>query len=568
MLNKETVNPSFKIPFLAQLNLLNTINAQIQEKLDEIYLDTPSRFRRGLVNGIGTVWKVITGSLDASDGEFYNECINKIEKDDKELQFLMKNQIQIVSSTIKNFNNTLRKLNLDETVFNANLVEIQQELAKNQETKYFFELQIKALNMIEQIMQTNSIILDELGNIIDSITFARLKILHPSVIKPEILLKELEKIPLKILHGNLPFDPNHDNLSKLIALIKIEAFQTKERIIFILHIPIVSYDEYDHYHVFAAPTRDPRTNLFHVLIPQYKYVAISKDRKQYFAVKEKECLELKENSNYLCHDIIPKPVASNSPCEIIILIESKINENCNKVIAAIDDYNVQKLNNNKWLLTLSHQLPVTTLCPGLNSQNEIINGNSILTLNPKCSAFIGITRVYASTDDNDTVTSDLIIPNIEYDCCEHLPAKEQLPKLTPIKINNLNLDELNVADEKLKEYDRNLDKIISEPFATRHYSTFTYVILTLVIILIFWFLLKCCMRRKLWGYFNGPSTSDHGPDSGPCCTRIYNYCNMGTNRSETPTIMTAVRYDAEEDTISYQRPGVPILSARIANKRL
>lgn len=42
----------------------------------------------------------------ASEGDYYNECINELKKNDKNLQ-TMKSEIQVVSSTIKHFNHTL-----------------------------------------------------------------------------------------------------------------------------------------------------------------------------------------------------------------------------------------------------------------------------------------------------------------------------------------------------------------------------------------------------------------------------------------------------------------------------
>lgn len=128
MLNKPHMNPSFLVPFRAQLSLLSTINSEIKEKLSEITLTETNRAKRGAFNFLGSIWKTITGNLDASDGDFYYECINKLEKDDKDLQLLMKNQIQIISSTIKTFNGTLRNLRIDEETFNDNLNKIEKEM--------------------------------------------------------------------------------------------------------------------------------------------------------------------------------------------------------------------------------------------------------------------------------------------------------------------------------------------------------------------------------------------------------------------------------------------------------
>lgn len=52
-------------------------------KYSEIFADIKSyssnRRKCGLTNGIGTIWKTVSGNLDASEGQYFNDCINKIE---------------------------------------------------------------------------------------------------------------------------------------------------------------------------------------------------------------------------------------------------------------------------------------------------------------------------------------------------------------------------------------------------------------------------------------------------------------------------------------------------------
>lgn len=553
MLNQDNLNPSFKIAFSAQLSLLNTINMEIKEKISEVQLTTTNRYKRGLINGLGSFWKLLTGNLDASDGEYYNDCINRLEKDDSQIQLLMKNQIHIISSTIRNFNNTLRNLEIDEITFNENIKLIQKEMEANRQTKYYYELQIKILNMIEQIMQSNTIILDYLNDIINSITFARLAILHPSVIDPKLLLQELNKIPSHLKHGNLPFSPTHDNLSKFINLIKLEAFQTNERIVFILHIPIMEFSEYELYHTFSLPTKDKKTDLFHVILPMFKYTAIARDSKQYVTTNLNDCKLFDQEQLIICFNLFPKPLNENAPCEVTILVESRIKEDCDKLITNINDYNIQKLLNNKWLIIVSNKLPVTTICPNKNSETQIIEENSLLTLPSKCNAFIGATRIFASDEENETISTHLYIPDIQYDCCEDLPRKEDLPKLKPMKINHLNLDELNVAQSKLDQFDKNLDNMLNEPFATRHWSTITYILIVSVSLIIIYILLKCC-RRKCTSNLHKRYSSDDGHDLGACCPQIFNYCNVRSNISRRPSLHLTTTYEANSEEVTLNAP--------------
>lgn len=44
------------------------------------------RHNRGLINGIRTVWKLITCNLNASNEEYFIECINKINRDEQQIE--------------------------------------------------------------------------------------------------------------------------------------------------------------------------------------------------------------------------------------------------------------------------------------------------------------------------------------------------------------------------------------------------------------------------------------------------------------------------------------------------
>lgn len=68
----------------------------VNVKYKEITADSKNyanRQRRRILNNIGSVWKTITGNLAASDGEYFNDCINKINRDERQIENLLKNQI-------------------------------------------------------------------------------------------------------------------------------------------------------------------------------------------------------------------------------------------------------------------------------------------------------------------------------------------------------------------------------------------------------------------------------------------------------------------------------------------
>jgi hypothetical protein len=481
------------------------------------------------------------GNLDSSDGEYYDQRIDKLEKDDREIQNLIKEHIQVATSTIKNFNFTIQKLQIDEQIFNDDFKIIEDEINKIEDNNYYFNNQLKLINTCEQLLESLVLIESQVNNIIESITFAKLKVLHPSIIiKPEYLLNQLRsQISQNLDHNNFPLHPSVYALPVLTNLVTLQAYQTNKRIVFILRIPLIEKEKYTLYHLYSISTKDSKTNLFHTIIPESKYVALSKNNRQYLKINSIEkCKDLQEET-LLCSDLIPFPY-ENPPCEIEVLTKLTANEKCHPVLLDIEDYNVQKLKVNKWIIITGKNLPITHTCSSGGPKAEIINQNSILTTTPRCTAFFGSIQVHAQEEKFSNYSEADVIPSIYYDCCENFtPPLNQRHQLKPLKINTLNLDDLKTAEFKLNQYKDQLDNLGKESFAHRHLSTFAIITIIVVLAII------------------GSHSDDGPPRPGSCCPQIFNYCNIRSNISRRPSIR--IETDDHSEEVAYQRD-IPLTS--------
>jgi hypothetical protein len=479
-------------------------------------------------------------SLNQQDYVRESEKGNKIlEKDDREIQNLIKEQIQVTTSTIKNFNYTIQKLQIDEQIFNDEFKIIEDEINKIEENNHYFNNQLKLINTCEQLLESLVLIESQVNNIIESITFAKLKVLHPSIIiKPEYLLNQLRSQTSQNLdHNNFPLHPSVYALPVLTNLITLQAYQTNKRIVFILRIPLIEKEKYPLYHLYSILTKDSKTNLFHTIIPESKYVALSDNNRQYLKINSIEkCKDLQEET-LLCSDLIPF-LYENPPCEIEVLTRLTANKKCYPVLLDIQDYNVQKVKTNKWIIITIKNLPIT--CSSGGPKAEFINQNSILTMAPRCTAFIGSIQVHAQEEKFSNYSEADVIPSIYYDCCENFtPPLNQRHQLKPLKINTLNLDDLKTAEFKLNQYKDQLDNLGKESFAHRHLSTFAIITIIVVVAII------------------GSHSDDGPPRPGSCCPQIFNYCNIRSNISRRPSIR--IETDDHSEEVAYQRD-IPLAS--------
>ncbi|KAJ8911126.1 hypothetical protein NQ315_003302 [Exocentrus adspersus] len=420
------------------ISLLEQISESLNLKFEEVYADT-KRYKRGVFNGIGTIFKSITGNLDSSDGEYYNDCINKLNRDEHQLETLLKNQISVTTSVIQSFNSTIQKFKVDEETFNNDINQIQKALIE----------------------------------ITDEINVCQTK-------------------------DNPSFNNYPERLGKLTP-----------------NIPLTEPDWYTLYRLYPIPILDNRTGLHHILGTSQRYIAKNDDSLLYVPLQDtRDCKRLMSNVK-LCTDLLPYPIDSDAICEAQLLRPlSAFPKTCQSNLIFAKDYGVQRLVKNQWLITISDPLPVTIKCPDREVVSKSIDTNSILKLQPNCNAFIGITRVHAEPYyESNNFTYDKHHVLIPYDCCEHLPEKHELPKLEPLKLSKLNTDDLDVAKHKLDQYSDELNKLIDEPFITKHISWFIYLTITLLICLIVLYTFCKCRRKRKVGL--AISGSDDQPPGHP-----------------------------------------------------
>lgn len=552
---------TFSLTLKPHLDILKAISNKIENMLAEIKFET-IRVKRGIANGIGTVWKFITGNLDASDGEYFNKCIDKLEKDDSEIQNLIRNQIKVTTSTIRNFNETIRKLQIDEHTFNEDMKIIEDEIKTLFGSQKYFEHQLKLMNNCEQLLESFTLISEELVDIVNSLTFAKLKVIHPSIIKPRNLLSELIDINRHLTGNNLPFKPTLENLPQLLNLFKLQAFQTQNRLIFIIIIPLTNSETYDLYHLYSVPTKDPSTNLFHTIIPESKMIALARDKRTYIKINDLNTCQEMDDRTAMCQDLVPLD-SVQGPCEVALITTLQSSDKCSPLIMNVVNHNIQYIGKNQWLLVLPTRLAITYTCPDQGTTTKLLEGNKLITLQSRCNAYTGIYQLFAKEERSSNYTEENFIPQIPFDCCEQQNPGQEI-HLKPLKINQFNLDDLNVAAHKLGELEEELDNLHQEPFASWYLNASTIWTLTIFIMLVIAFICcKCGCCRRFIGYAKSSPSNNPRPDDKGCCAKIYNFCTINPRPQRRTSLH---QWNIElQPTLELQTENSPLASASESN---
>lgn len=209
------------------------------------------REKRGLINGLGSIVKAITGNLDADDAIKFEQEISSLKSYAKQSQQNQKLNIGIMENFMKNYESELKKIHTNQHIIAETIVKINNNISDLSNRINLLQVYVQLENNFQQIY-------DKISLLEIAITFASLNNLHPSIVDPNQLLNELIQVEKDY---KLPFAVNRFNIHHLETTINIKAYSTANSITFILEIPIVSDSQYDVIHLYSIPNEHNMTRI-------------------------------------------------------------------------------------------------------------------------------------------------------------------------------------------------------------------------------------------------------------------------------------------------------------------
>ena len=456
------------------------------------------RTKRGLFNIVGSVIKTITGNLDSSDAKTYDEAIEKVEKDEKETAKLLRDQIQVVKTTITNFNETITNLRKTENTFNKN-IEILENYTKNTD-KFEYSLKMsldihKHLSFLELNCER---LTTELNSLTYAISLAQANILSDKIITPDQLIKELRKTQNDIPQGvNYPYPLEKQYGYAFFKILTLNVYFYNNKLVFVIKNPLVLETEFNLYKLLPLPVPDNNNNYFFIQ-PSIKYIALSHSRTQFTNIHNIKDCKLTILNTYICQTYEPIYMTYNEQniCEIkLLLTVGKIPKECDIRVIKLKQQIWNKLENkNEWLYVLPEPTHITITCKIDKPYDLILNNSGIITLNNSCKAYTptAILRTHNTFQSNYTA----YIPPIQLqndDCCINKTFK--IPILQKLKFPHTNIADLDVASHRLDEIAKLTEDLINDNHKDNINYYTSYIKYSLLTILTVYLLLK--LYKKL-----------------------------------------------------------------------
>lgn len=469
-------------------------------------ISTIKRFRRGLVDGVSYAFKWLFGIPDADDAKYYADAISTIEKQNHDVQMLMKQQIHIITEAISDYNKSATDLKLNQERLNANIIKFNQFEKKTVfviNSMTYFETVTDHLNFLTQLVTDLN---EEYDVLTSAILFSKQNIIHPSVITPKHLREELLKIKI---NTNFEFPislDNYENSYKYFTICSLSVIYFNKILVYAIKIPIVSRDLYQLYNLMPLPIQILNSSVYSFIDPAFPYLLLSTSRSHYGQLKDLSTCQKLPPDEFICSQTTTHLTKQRPVCETELKLKqlTEIPPICKTKTLKTEVEIWHPLSTNHWLFVVTEPTIGTINCEG--TSNQVIDvefqGTGILQLRPRCKCYTTSTLLVSTSNQTTNYTN--FIPSINIigdDCClREQQFLLQNEEMEPLQLHDINLDDLRHAKHKLQQFDEILQQNLNKPFIVQHtkwYNVLFGIVTIVLLLLLFWYFCGNCCKWRL-----------------------------------------------------------------------
>lgn len=536
---------------------------KIENRLSELnmYLGKNSRQKRELLDGLSPILKWLIGTPDARDARRYDDCINQLEKRETDLSSLMLEQVQITSSTIKNFNETIFKITYDEQIINENINRLNNYLNTTQKIIFDLKVSEEITTISLQILESVINLENEINDCLASILFAKSNTIHPSIINLKRLYEELLLSNHIRTTKHLIASVTLENIHTILDSASLLAYVYSDRLMYILDFPLIQNEPFNLYHIYSIPIQYPNSSFHTTILPEHTYLATNLNGQSYISTSNLDSCKTYASNSKICKNLVAYDSKQRPICELQILhsVSRSLPELCSTSVFQATINTFQNIDNSKWLYILTEETNCILQCKNEVSHHKL-QGAGILSLPSGCKFHTGYSTLTAHEVSETNISHPIIIPDIRNDdCFEELKGLD-IPSLIPIKINEVPLDSLNQIKHQTDKYKEEIKKFKSQTFISKNYSTFSWIYLTLAMSMLGFLIYKICKRCP-----NGFLLRRRNSSNDQGCIQIFNNCFATSSRHQRTRVAipmtsistnTCISEDEEETESSHSQRSV------------
>lgn len=491
----DTISPEFhnKTLSLYQPHIEHLRN-KITELSDQLELFQSNRVKRGLIDGLGSVVKSISGNLDYTDAIRYDNAIKTLQENENKMVTELNNRVSLnkhwMSENSKIFSKLLQNQNkIKETVDEIMISDLRQE---KDIVKYAHLAQY--IIMLADNIESLS---DEMLKLENLLAFIRAKSTHFLMFKLNTFNRMKEQ--LNALYGrehilNISFREYFD-------IIRLGYYYNSQNLVLVFKFPVVLPHTYNLYKLSAVPNQDDK-----VLIPSYPFLAIhDKD----FMYIEAECP--KSSQYYLCEDSINQHYKNQGDCIHHLISTQQVDQSCQFTVAKLKTEAVEALDDRHYVASFPAPTNIRLSCT--DTQYTTVRGSYLITIPKGCD--VQTPDLILANKDDRLKGQVLKIMNIPLSNGTNYNTEEK-----KLILNSVNLRSLHTANKEIT-----MEPPLTLNTADLHgvYYTITPLYLALLgtSVLGIVFTLRRYMRRRTLE--TAPERTNNEMDHGEIHTEVNNH---------------------------------------------
>lgn len=480
---------------------LDHLNSRLDRAQYELKSLEPNRAKRGLIDGLGSVIKSISGNLDYLDAKKYDDALSVLKINQDNLITEFNSHISLSKDWMSRYSKVLTNIVENQSKINETLRILISTVGNK-------DITFMKLTKFGQLLTIVSENIDELSNelrrIEDTLAFTRTSGTHHSLLGLDTLRNMLDK--LKSIYG---LDQVIElDYREYYSIIQSGSYYVGKRIVIVFKFPIVSSHIYNLYKLAITPNKNNQ-----VLIPPYPYIATYENIHVYI---EAECPKL--TNRYLCEEKLNHQIRTEPDCILKLINEQTFDKSCQMTTLSFTKEAMEKLDDRHYAIVLPRPTKIHLICD--QDDYSILNGSYLATIPHNC---LLRTKEFTITNVNDKIKGrPLKIIQSSFEM-----SSNETP-LSPLKIRSANLNELHALQHRVDLQEQIVPKSVQlQPLYHTTIPTYGIILGTFTILIIVWI-----RRYKSRKHEQPDASQDHQaatPTPGPSEEQTQHHANFTLN---------------------------------------
>jgi hypothetical protein len=473
-----------------------------------------SRWKRGVLNFVGKISKMLFGTLDEDDADYYDEQIRHFERDAEDTTELLKQQVYVTKSTLGALNATLADVAHNDKLVREGLTDIQQYLdslsSETAQKLSIFEAKFLIEKHIAQVNNALTLLQRNIDLLLDSVLHAQSGKVQPQLVPPRVLIEALRESQAFFPRDTiLPFTLSSTSMSLVYKVCDVKVYIQHGKLSYVVSIPLIDRGEFKAYSLIPIPIPTGNGRLVYIKTDK-PILCVDTTRQYHYFSSILELHNCKETTRqrYVCKQV--RPLISSQvqeECAVRLLREQgNLPSSCELHYVVLNNTVWTQIGKNEWVYYVPNRDSITILCADRVPVDVPLKGAGKLSIDPACKGYsrAALLQPLRSVNANTSSAREhrLAQAQLSTEYCEELKTRVNLSRL------NLDLnfrqtvshaDDLRYAGIKVRELEAN---ILEHEWKEKHsvtHKSFSIVLYILIVLICLYFVIRLILCVKSRG---------------------------------------------------------------------